>query len=254
LSINAKGQVVGYYVPPGANSGQHGFLYSGGTYTILNVPGAADTNPVSINDSGQVVGSYQPNGENTAAYNQGFVYSNGTYTTLSFPGAINTEPLSINAKGQVVGYYEVADSYGSIIAEHGFLYSNGIYTTIDPPGGIGPTAASINNSGQIVGSFFGNGTENGFLATQTLAGKGHPTNPLTVTASNTTAGESSTAPARTISVTDPPVTTTPSHQSLALLNQFVAAGLHEQNGIPIVANSRTEINSGGEAFLTQPHH
>jgi probable HAF family extracellular repeat protein len=122
---------------------------------------------VSINDSGQVVGSYQPKGENTAAYNQGFVYSNGTYTTLTFPGAINTEPLSINAKGQVVGYYEVGDSNGSIIAEHGFLYSNGIYTTIDPPGGIGTAADSINKSGQIVGYSFGNGTENGFLATQT---------------------------------------------------------------------------------------
>jgi probable HAF family extracellular repeat protein len=254
LGMNGKGQVVGIYNPPGDNSGFHGFLYSGGTYTILNVPGAADTSPVSINGSGQVVGSYTPNGENNGAHNQGFVYSNGTYTTLTFPGAINTDPYSINAKGQVVGYYEVADSNGSIIAEHGFLYSNGICTTIDPPGGIGPAAASINNSGQIVGNADINGTENGFLATQTYAGKGHPTSPLTVTASNTTAGESSTVPAGTISGTDPPVTTTPSHQSLALLNQFVAAGLHEQNGIPIVANSRTEINSGGEAFLTQPHH
>jgi probable HAF family extracellular repeat protein len=101
------------------------------------------------------------------AHNQGFVYSDGTYTTLTFSGAINTDPLSISAKGQVVGYYDVADSNGSIIAQHGFLYSDGIYTTIDPPGGTGPTADSINKSGQIVGSSFGNGTENGFLATQT---------------------------------------------------------------------------------------
>jgi hypothetical protein len=42
--------------------------------------------------------------------------------------------------------------------------------------------------------------------------------------------------------------------NIALLNQFVAAGLHEQNGIPIVAISQGGINSGGEAFLTQPHH
>ena len=61
-------------------------------------------------------------------------------------------------------------------------------------------------------------------------------------------------PARTITVTDPPATTTPSYQSLALLIQFVAAGFHEQNGIPIVASSRTEINSNGETFLIQPHH
>ena len=95
---------------------------------------------------------------------------------------------------------------------------------------------------------------NGLIIHSTFAGKGHPTNPLAVTASNTTAGEFSTAAARTISVTDPPATTTPSYQGLALLNQFLAAGLHEQNGIPIVASGRTEINSGMEAFLTQPHH
>ena len=95
---------------------------------------------------------------------------------------------------------------------------------------------------------------NGLILHSTFAGKGHPTNPLTVTASNTTTGETSTAPVRTIAVTDPPATTTPTYQSLALLTQFVAAGFHEQEGIPIVASSRTEINSNGETFLTQPHH
>lgn len=95
---------------------------------------------------------------------------------------------------------------------------------------------------------------NGLIIHSAFAGKGLPTNPLTVTASNTTTGESSTASARTISVTDPPATTSPNYQGLALLNQFLAAGFHEQDGIPIVASSRTEINSGGEAFLTQPHH
>jgi hypothetical protein len=94
---------------------------------------------------------------------------------------------------------------------------------------------------------------NGLILHSTYPGKGHPTNPLTVTASNTTAGESSTAPARTISVTDPPATIAQNYQSLALLNQFMAAGFHEQDGIPIVASSRTEI-SNGETFLTQPHH
>lgn len=61
-------------------------------------------------------------------------------------------------------------------------------------------------------------------------------------------------PARRITVTDPLATTTPSYQNLALLIQFVAAGFHEQNGIPLVATSRTAINSNGETFLIQPHH
>jgi FG-GAP-like repeat len=42
--------------------------------------------------------------------------------------------------------------------------------------------------------------------------------------------------------------------NLALFNQFLAAGFHEQDGIPIVASSRTEINSNAETFLTPPHH
>ncbi len=95
---------------------------------------------------------------------------------------------------------------------------------------------------------------NGLILHSTFPGKGHPVNPLTVTASNTTTGESSTAPARTISVTDPPATTTPGYQDLGLLNQFLAAGFHEQDGIPIVASSRAENNWGQEPFLTQPHH
>jgi hypothetical protein len=85
-------------------------------------------------------------------------------------------------------------------------------------------------------------------------GKGHPVNTFTVTATNSTAGESAKSSPQTITVTDPPATTTPSYQGLALLNQFVAAGFHEQDGMPIVASSRTEINSGAETFLTQPHH
>jgi ABC-type iron transport system FetAB ATPase subunit len=45
---------------------------------------------------------------------------------------------------------------------------------------------------------------NGLILTSTYGGKGHPTNALTVSVSNTTADESSTAPSKTISVTDPP--------------------------------------------------
>ena len=81
-----------------------------------------------------------------------------------------------------------------------------------------------------------------------------PVNDLSVTATNSTAGESATSLPQIITVTDPPATISQNYQGLALLNQFLAAGFHEQNGIPIVASSRTEINSSGEAFLTQPHH
>jgi hypothetical protein len=50
---------------------------------------------------------------------------------------------------------------------------------------------------------------NGLILHSTYAGKGHPTNVLTVTVSNTTQGETSTAKAKKIRVTDPPVASGP---------------------------------------------
>jgi hypothetical protein len=95
---------------------------------------------------------------------------------------------------------------------------------------------------------------NGLILHSNYPGKGYPQNTLTVTASHMTTGESSTASAWTTGMTDPPATIRQNHQGLALLNQFLAAGFHEQDGIPMIVSSRTEINSGAEAFLTQPHH
>jgi hypothetical protein len=104
------------------------------------------------------------------------------------------------------------------------------------------TAADVNTAG-------------GLTLHSSYRGTGHPVNKLIVAAANTTAGElAATIPPKTIRVTDPPVTITPGGQGLALLTQFVAADFHEQDGIPIVASSRAEINSNGETFLTQPHH
>jgi probable HAF family extracellular repeat protein len=50
---------------------------------------------------------------------------------------------------------------------------------------------------------------NGLVVHSTYAGKGHPMNTLTVTASNTTAGESATASSVSIAVTDPPISASP---------------------------------------------
>ena len=35
-----------------------GFLYVGGTFTPINVPGAVDTQPRDINNAGHIVGSF----------------------------------------------------------------------------------------------------------------------------------------------------------------------------------------------------
>jgi probable HAF family extracellular repeat protein/VCBS repeat-containing protein len=54
--INDLGQVVGYYFD---NSGLHGFLYSGGSYTTINDPLATQgTVATGINNKGEIVGDY----------------------------------------------------------------------------------------------------------------------------------------------------------------------------------------------------
>lgn len=56
--INASGQIVGWYGLVGEVNDGHGFVYSNGAFTTLDVPGAQSTYPSSINDHGQVTGIY----------------------------------------------------------------------------------------------------------------------------------------------------------------------------------------------------
>jgi len=55
--INSAGQIVGQYLD--SNLYDHGFLYSGGTYTTIDDPLATNgTVATGINNSGQIVGYY----------------------------------------------------------------------------------------------------------------------------------------------------------------------------------------------------
>jgi len=154
--INNAGQIVGSYevLNRAGVFDNHGFLYSGGTYTTLDDPSVVTFNfqrvtvATGINASDQIVGSYVGlNGTN------GFLYS-GIFITLDDPLAgAGVYPQGINASGQIVG------SYGS----HGFLYSNGTYTTLDDPAGGFTQAYGINDLGQVVGTYVANGLGHGFL-------------------------------------------------------------------------------------------
>jgi probable HAF family extracellular repeat protein len=170
--------------PPAFSDNVHGFVYSDGSYTTLDVPGATDTTAFGINNLGQVVGWYNtPDSSVPGGSSQyGFLYSNGTYTTL------NHAAVSINDAGQVVvGYYSVysngsytslpaigvngfqylgINNSGQIVGSYsggGFNYSNGSYTTLNYPSASGTGASGINNLGQIVGFYDTGGVNHGFL-------------------------------------------------------------------------------------------
>ncbi|MCC8960341.1 hypothetical protein H8B02_45170, partial [Bradyrhizobium sp. Pear77] len=102
----------------------------------------------------------------------------------------------------------------------------------------------------------------GLVLNSTFPGKGHPVNTFTVTASNSTSGETGTSAAKTITVTDPPLAgsagelnaSAPGHFA-ALMNQFMAAGFHNDHyGAGAIASS-FDPKGGQEdsAFLATPH-
>jgi probable HAF family extracellular repeat protein len=163
FDMNSSGEVVGYYYN-GLDHQEHGFLYSGGTYTILDDPGVA-TFPLGINANGDVVGWF-----NDRTGDHAFLYSGGTYTTLKDLG-YNTFAEGINKSGQIVGYYQLDVSAN--FQNHGFLYSGGTYITLDDPFASnsypsstanGTIPSRINDEGQVVGHYYdSSGNVHGFL-------------------------------------------------------------------------------------------
>jgi len=83
--INNSGQIVGSFG-----------LYTGGSFTAINVPGASSTFAQGINDNGQIVGSFN--------MGQGFLDMGGSFTTINVPGFCCTFAQGINDNGQIVGW------------------------------------------------------------------------------------------------------------------------------------------------------
>ena len=109
--IDAKGQVVGTYRD--AKNIGHGFVWTKGVFTTLDVPDAFLTSATGINDNGDIVGVYIDDEDFNL---HGFVLSKGVYTTLDVPGALWTDVYSINSKGEIVGAYfdAVGDAHGFV--------------------------------------------------------------------------------------------------------------------------------------------
>lgn len=154
LGINARGDISGIYRD--AQGIGHGFLFSGGSFSQIDVPfpGAFTTLLEGINSDGVMVGGYPvPGGVH------GFVLSDGNFTKVDdFPGAFITHPLGINPDGQIVGRYAIVPG-----VFHGFLLSGGSLTTIEPPGATASWAVGINPAGDIVGTYTMAGVSHAFV-------------------------------------------------------------------------------------------
>jgi probable HAF family extracellular repeat protein len=160
---NNLGQMVGTYFDAGGTA--HGFVYTEGAFTTINVP-IYNPNAVGslngINNDGEIVGTYY----DAEGAPHGFLYDQGTFYTI--PVGTTANVYGINDRGQISGSY--TDAKGA----HGFVYDHGITYTIDYPGVPPPfcpdcptsTAVfGINNRGQVVGVYSDSTGTHSFIAT-----------------------------------------------------------------------------------------
>ncbi len=168
LSINAAGQIAGYYGSGLAGHPNKGYTTNvgGKVFTPENYPFSVQTQVTGINDEAWTVGF-----EIDAAGNSlGFLDIGGNFTLCEDPaapvigGLVNEQFLSINDRGIAVGFY-TKDAAGDAAA---FIYYSGsnTYSAVTIGNTTSVTAAGIDQSGDICG-FFTNtaGQERGFVHT-----------------------------------------------------------------------------------------
>lgn len=140
--INNAGAVTGYFgsdpTPAYPFFSLQPFVYSAGSYTLLDNPAAVGGGiALAINDRGDVVGYYT----DTALRRRGFLYADGVFTPLGNPGNAESFAVALNNARQVVGY-------GTAPPE-AFVFADGSDRFFTDP--IAIQFTDINNGGQIVG-------------------------------------------------------------------------------------------------------
>ena len=114
-TINDKGHVIGGFQDENGDS--HGFIKDHQGYTIIDLPGAAETGGSGINDWGTAVAGWADD----AGVEHGYVRTaDGVFTTLDFPGAVDSAPFGINDHGDLCGFW--ADAGGVSHAWVGFRF------------------------------------------------------------------------------------------------------------------------------------
>jgi len=155
--LNSASEVFDQIV---GSAGGKGFLYSGGSFSTIEVPGAIQTVPTGINNNGQIVGWFIDTSRNY----HGFLDDSGNLTTIDIPGSRFTQAHGINDCGQIVLDFLGSDGY-----DHAVLDDGGTFTMINVPGATYTFAEGINNGGQIVGYLQDAAGLHGFLATPVAA-------------------------------------------------------------------------------------
>lgn len=119
-----------------------------GSLTLIDAPGASNTQGRALNDRDDVVGYFRDS--SPAHVQHGFLWNSGRASTFDLPGLQNVIPYphGINNPGQIVGDFSESACNCN---ERGFLLSRGTLTTIDFPGATATLPYAINDRGEIVG-------------------------------------------------------------------------------------------------------
>jgi hypothetical protein len=151
--INNAGDMV-------IRSGGNNYLYSGGVFTPIVVPGSVQTYVSAINNLGDIAGfAVFPDGRLVL---RALVISGGVVTVLNTPGFVSPNVTGINNSGEIVGVYE-GGGFGSA----SFVYLNGQVADFRYPSASGTYLGGINDLGQLAGQAqFPNGTSIGFVYEQ----------------------------------------------------------------------------------------
>src|SRR5438477_5178213 len=98
-SLNSRGQVVGFFEPPGSGA-QHAFLSSGGVLYDLGTLGGSFSLASGINANGQIAGDALT--LNDLEYHA-FLVSGASKLDLGTLGGTDSYAFAINNSGQVTG-------------------------------------------------------------------------------------------------------------------------------------------------------
>lgn len=116
-------------------------------FTIVDFPGAAQTNVIAINNRRQYVGAWI----DTAGNDHAIYFDGHTLAALDPTGPIGTSPnsfaVSLNNEGCIVGGFQGGTQF------HGFVDCRGQVQQIDFPGALATEVFGINDFGEMIGIY-----------------------------------------------------------------------------------------------------
>src|SRR5262249_340573 len=144
LGINAQGDIVGWYRPPGEASNPlaaHGYLLSRkGLFIAIDYPGHPNIIPQRITSTGIILGCYHDLDVMDSMHCFARA-SDGSFSGFSVPVSMHTGATPDASR--IVGLYET----------HSYVIDRGDFLSFDAPDSTLTNAWDVNPQGEIVGQF-----------------------------------------------------------------------------------------------------